>query len=136
MMNMIDILAETTFKIKTKHFMYYKNLGDNEETRIFSNRGDTFLSAFAIGYHFEGRSETMGAQSIVNISSLDIDARELIVHLICYRYPKLETADEIWKVAEEYAEWGIKVLYDNVTSNGYHLFIEDVLHGESTSEQV
>jgi NADH:ubiquinone oxidoreductase subunit C len=127
MIDIQEILAETTFKFKSREKALYDDLRDNEPTKVFNSISDTLLCAFTVGYHFDKKTETSKGNAIVNLSSIPADTKRLMVELILLRHPDLETANEIWKVAEEYAEWGIEVLHDSVKSNGYHLFIDDVL---------
>lgn len=126
-MDIREVLSETKYKIKSNYRLYYEELEEIEKIGFFKNRGDTFLCSFAIGYHFKATGDLKNSISVVNTSSLSLNARGLVVELIHYRHPDLKTAEDIWKMAEGYAEWGIQVLYNSVISNNNHLFIDDIL---------
>lgn len=127
MKNISDMLHESTFKFMSNEKLKYDDLKENETTQIFSSITDTLLCAFAIGYHFDKKTECSGGVTIVNLSSVPTDVRELMIRLVLDRFPNLEITNEIWKIAGEYAEWGITVLYHSMKANHYHLFIDDVL---------
>ena len=127
MKNISDMLHETTFKFMSQEKLKYDDLKDNETTQIFSSITDTLLCAFSIGYHFDKRTEYSGGFAIVNLSSVPTEVRELMIRLVLDRFPDIGITNEIWKVAGEYAEWGITILYHSMKANDYHLFIDDVL---------
>jgi hypothetical protein len=126
-----DLLIDSKYKFKSSYRDdKYHKLSEMEKSGIFKSITDTFLCAFAIGYHFDQTSVVKGGNSTVNhvnLVSIPGDVRELLLRLIRNRYPQLDTPDDIWSKVEEYAEMGIQLLYDSVSANNWMLLIDDIM---------
>ena len=130
-MNNIDIAA-APFKFVSAHRDdIYEPLAKNDRTSVmFSSKSDTFLVAFAIGFHVNGRrkpKEEGKPINHVNLTSISMDTRELIITLVQERHPEATDADTLWGLVEEYAEYGIVVLYESIKRNDYDIIVDDIL---------
>ena len=129
-MNNLDIAA-APFKFMSSHRDdIYEPLAKNERTCImFSNKSDTMMVAFAIGFHVNGRKkpgEDGKAINHVNLTSFPMEAREVIIALVQKRHPEAVDADILWHLVEEYAEYGIVILNESIKRNN-DLIIDDIL---------
>jgi len=100
------------FKTVFRESMYFR-IRDSDKTGLFSNMSMIFYSAFAIGYHFNKKTP-IASKSInhVNLVSLDRDIKELIIRLVLKRNLELKNPKDLWREVEQYAEYGIQVIFD------------------------
>lgn len=100
------------FRTAYRESMYFR-IRDQDKTGLFSNMPKLFYAAFAIGYHFNKKTK-IASKSInhVNLVSLDRDIKELMVRLVIKRNSRLKDPKDLWREVEQYAEYGIQVLFD------------------------
>jgi len=107
-------LAAGNIKFRTafRESVYFR-MRDQDRTGLFSNLPKIFYTAFAIGYHFNKKTP-IASKSInhINLVSLDRSVTELMVRLVLKKSPKLEDSKDLWREVEQYAEYGIQVLFD------------------------
>ena len=87
--------------------------------------------AFAIGFHL-GKRESIGSGAInhTNISSIEASHQDLIIILMLDRHPDIPDAQALWSMVEEYAEYGIVVLYESLRRSDWVLDVDDVFADE------
>ena len=105
----------------------YHVIRENDPTDLFSAVIDMFQMAFAIGFHL-GKREPIGAGAInhTNISSMEVSHQDLIIILMLDRHPEIPDAQALWSMVEEYAEYGIVVLYESLRRSDWVLDVDDV----------
>jgi len=93
----------------------YHRIMKTDQTGLFSNKPmqKLFYSAFAVGYHFN-RKTPIATKSTnhVNLVSFSRDVKELMIRLVLKRSPELKNPKELWHEVEQYAEYGIQVIFD------------------------
>ena len=91
---------------------------EREESAGMLSMANTYMMAFAVGYHFNKKKKiASGAINHVNVSSMDEDFKRLAVTLVLKRSPKLNDAEDVWAEINEYAEYGVEVLFVNWKKN-------------------
>ena len=118
-------------KFKTCHRddMYHV-IWENDPAKLFSSMVNIFLMSFAVGFHLEKRA-ALGPGSInhVNMVNIGSDHQDLIIVLMLDRHPDLSNAQDLWAMVEEYAEYGIQVLFESLKRSDWVLDIDDVFTG-------
>jgi hypothetical protein len=106
----------------------YEVIEKKDETGLLKGKSKIFYTAFAIGYHFN-KTEPIAKKSInhVNLVSFDRDIKELMVVLILKRHPKIKDSKELWSLVEQYAEYGIQVLFNTLKEKDNSLDINFLL---------
>lgn len=124
---------EIKYKFRTAHRDDYYNALEKGNTSglFFTSKVNSTLAAFAVGFHLDARKKVNADGAPVNHANLvnfPDDARETIIYLMLNRFPDLKTADELWTIVEEYAEYGICILYQSiVVDNEDDIVIDDIL---------
>ncbi len=116
-MNSIEPFIEDAGNVKFRSCFrdsMYAVLRKKDKTGLFGSVSEIFYTAFAIGYHFNKKTP-LSKKPInhVNLVSFDRDIKELMVMLILKKNPSISKPKELWSEVEQYAEYGIQVLYDN-----------------------
>ncbi len=122
-------------KFRTNHRddMYHV-IRENDSTGMFSSVVNTFLMAFAMGFHLNRRGPIgSGAINHVNSSNTTVDQQDVIILLMLRRHPEITSKDELWSMVEEYAEGGIIALYDSLSISEWVLDVQSILGNEKTS---
>lgn len=106
----------------------YHVIKDNDPTDLFSSIIDMFQIAFAIGFHLGKREPVGGSNAInhTNISAMKISHQDLIILLMLDRHPEIADAQTLWNMVEEYAEYGIGVLFESLRRSDWVLDVGDV----------
>ena len=108
----------------------YHVIEENDRIKMFSRVIDTFMMAFAIGFHLNKRKHVTGSDAInhTNMSYISVDNQDLIILLMLDRHPEIETASELWSMVEDYAEFGIEVLFESLRRSDWVLDMDDVFN--------
>ena len=106
----------------------YEVIEKKDETGLLKGKSKIFYTAFSVGYHFD-KKEPIAKKSInhVNLISFDRDIKELMVILILKRNPKIKDPKELWGLVEQYAEYGIQVLFNSWKEKDNFLDIKSLL---------
>ena len=128
---MINDFDDPSFKFMTKQRDKYQELRDVDTTGLFSSIVDTFAASFAIGFHLQGtksvRDGNGKAINHANLVNIKAETREVIAILVCDRHPDIKNSNELWHKVEEYAEYGIGILYSMLKENGWEIDIDTIL---------
>ena len=127
---MIDDFKLPGKKFRTCHRDAYHEIRDNDETGLFASIIGIFLTSFSIGYHLN-RRVPLGPSAInhTNMPYINEDTQELIILLMIDRHHEIQSADELWKMVEEYSEYGISVLLDSLKNNDWMLDVDAIATG-------
>lgn len=124
-------------KFRTNHRddMYHV-IREKDQTGMFSSVVNTFLMAFAMGFHLKRREPLRsGAINHVNASNTTVDQQDVIILLMLNRHPEITTSDELWSMVEEYAEGGIIALYDSLSISEWVLDVQSILGKDKSSQR-
>lgn len=125
--NMDEYLdGNVKFRTAYRESMYFQ-VRNHDTTGLFKSMTHLFYTAFAIGYYFNKKTKiAKKAINHTNLVSFDLEIKQLMVELVLKRNKTNLNPKELWREVEEYAEYGITVLYDSWKKN--NIFdIDDII---------
>jgi len=95
-------------------------LRNKDKTGLFRDVTSTFLLAVAVGLYFnKTKSNTKGAINHVNLPSLDKSAIDVLTTMIIHKNPDVKSHEEVCKLMNNYAEYGINVIFNSWKHNNF-----------------
>lgn len=129
----IEDYRDSTKRYRTLHRddMYHP-IRDNDQTGMFKQINSIFLMSFAIGFHRRMLESVKGGNSDNHVNNLSIDSeiQDVIILMILDRHTEItspEQKDQLWSLVEQYAEGGIKVLYESLRLSEWVLDVDSVI---------